>query len=620
MINLPQNVSYILNTLHTHGFAAYIVGGCVRDCIRGVIPHDWDITTDALPDDILACFDKFSLVTTGIKHGTVGIIIDGEVYEVTTFRTDGVYSDNRHPDNVEFITDLFGDLKRRDFTINAIAYNPDTSYIDYFGGIDDIQSGIIKCVGDADARFKEDALRIMRAIRFSAVLGYTIENDTKSAMYTNKDLLRNIAVERITSELNKIIACDNYCEISTEYAALLPPMNNIVYTDEFIVRLALLFDTHTLKQLRYDNKTIKTIRTIQEIDGHPQKIVTKVGAEIFNYWCDYKFTGRKKIEPVNLQVSGRDLLDIGFRNCSNIGDTLDKLLDDVIAEKVINDKQQLIEWSKRYMKTLYISDLDGTLLGADAELSPYTLDTLNTLIADGLNFAVATARTAFTAVHMLSELNLTLPVILMNGVCIYDMKSNSYIHSHKINKASRRFLFDTLNEFGLYGFLYTLDDTYYVNADSPHASNFIEERRRKYNKKFTKVDSFFDCIDENIIYFSVADREERLIPLYEKLKSDTEISIEFYQDIYDKDYWYLEICNANASKYNAVKYMRETYNFDKIIGFGDNLNDLPMFKACDYTCAVANAKPEVKSHADEVIDSNFNDGVVKWISQSRSLN
>jgi len=620
MIIIPKKVSYILKKLQKYGFTAYIVGGCVRDSIRGVVPHDWDITTNALPDEIIACFGNHDLIKAGIKHGTVGIFIDGEVYEVTTFRTDGVYTDNRRPDSVEFIADIRGDLKRRDFTINAIAYNHTDGYIDYFGGADDIKNGILKCVGDPDTRFKEDALRIMRAIRFAAVLGYTIETDTKTAMCNNKDLLHNIAAERITAELNKIIACDNYCAILNEYADFLPPMKNVSYTNEFIVRLALLFDTDTLKQLRYDNKTIKIVRTIQEIDGNPQKIVTKFGAEIFNYWCDYKHIERKKIEPVDLQVNGRDLLDIGFRNGSNIGDTLDKLLDDVIAGHIANDTQTLIEWSKRYMKTLYISDLDGTLLNADAELSQYTLDTLNKLIADGLNFAVATARTAFTAVHMLSELNLTLPVILMNGVCMYDMQSHSYIKSYPINKNSCHFLFDTLNEFGLYGFLYTLDDTYYINAESPHARNFIEERQRKYNKKFTKVDSFYDCINENIIYFSVADKKERLTALYEKLKSDIEICIEFYQDIYDKDYWYLEVCDINASKYNAVKYMRERYNFDKVIGFGDNLNDIPMFKACDYTCAVANAKPEVKSHADEVIDSNIADGVVKWISQSMSLN
>jgi|GEM_PF-237817 HAD-superfamily hydrolase, subfamily IIB len=631
MITIPNNVSYLMNKLNTNGFKAYIVGGCVRDSLRGVTPHDWDITTDALPDDIINCFNEHTLVKAGIKHGTVAVVLDCEMYEITTFRHDGTYTDNRRPDNVEFIKDIKEDLQRRDFTINAIAYNPKEGYIDYFGGTDDIKNGVIKCVGDPDKRFKEDALRIIRAIRFAAVVGYEIDSATETAMYNNKDLLRNIAVERIMAELNKIIASANYCTILNEYAELLPSTKNIIYADEFTVRLALLFDPETLRKLRYDNKTIKAVSTIHEINQAENlcKTATKVGKVLFDYWCDYKYAltsdttyiDCKKIKPVNLQVNGQDILNVGFRHGSNIGETLDNLLDDVIAGKVKNHKQTLIEWSKRYMKTLYISDLDGTLLNADAELSQYTLENLNQLIADGLNFTVATARSASTAPTILNGLNLNLPAILMNGVCIYDLKSHSYIHSYKLNKDSCRFLFDTLDEFGLYGFLYSLGSIYYVNADSVHASNFVEERIRKYGKVFTKVDSFTECINDDLIYFSVADSYENLIEVYAKLSVDLELNIEFYQDIYDKDYWYLEICDKNASKYNAVKFLRERYNFDKIIGFGDNMNDLPMFKACDYTCAVANAKAEVKSHADEIIDSNINDGVVNWIiPQSKSLN
>ena len=633
MITIPENVLYLMNKLLEHGFKSYIVGGCVRDCLRGVIPNDWDITTDALPDDIINCFTEHNLVTAGIKHGTVAVVLDGILYEITTFRHDGAYTDNRRPDNVEFIKDIRGDLQRRDFTINAVAYNSTDGYIDYFGGMDDIKNGVIKCAGDPDARFKEDALRIMRAVRFSAVLGYAIDPVTKTAMYNNKNLLRNIAVERIMAETNKIIACDNYRGILTEYAELLPPMKteNIIYADEFIVRLALLFDPETMRNLRYDNKTIKIVRTIHEIDEtiNLRKTVTKAGMKIFRYWCDYKYAltadkkyrNHKKIKPINLQINGRDLLDIGFRNSANIGDALDVLLDDVIAGKVKNNKNSLLKWSKQYMKTLYISDLDGTLLNADAGLSQYTLENLNQLIADGLNFTVATARSASTAPTILNGLNLNLPIILMNGVCVYDLKSRSYIHSYKLNKDSCRFLFDTLNEFNLYGFLYSLGSIYYINADSVHASNFVEERIRKYGKVFTKVDSFDECINDTLVHFSVADSYENLIEIYAKLSVDLNLNVEFYQDIYDKNYWYLEICDVNASKYNAVKFLRERYNFDKIIGFGDNLNDIPMFKACDYSCAVANAKAEVKSHADEIIDSNINNGVVNWIiRQSGSLN
>lgn len=628
MINIPENVLYILNKLKQYGYKAYIVGGCVRDYLRGVTPYDWDVTTNALPDEIMKLFDNHNLITNGIKHGTVGVVIDRVVYEITTFRQDGNYTDNRHPDNVEFISDLYGDLRRRDFTINAIAYSPDEGIVDYFGGIADIENGIIKCVGNPDTRFNEDALRIIRAIRFSAVLGYEIESNTKKAMFDSKNLLQNIACERIVIELNKIIICNNYCKILDEYREIMPPMKNIIYTDDFIVRLALLFETSTLKKLRYDNKTIKTVKTIQEIDENINliKIVTKFGTEIFRYWCDYKYAltsdvkylESKEIKPIDLQINGQDLIAIGFKNGRNIGDTLDKLLDDIIASKVTNEFRILLEWSKRYMKKLYISDLDGTLLNSDAEISDFTSDTLNELIDNGINFTVATARTAATVLDILRDVKMNLPVILMNGVCIYDIKTNEYIQFFKINKKSCRFLFDKLIEYDLYGFLYSLYNTYYINDDSPHARKFIEERYRKYGKIFTKVDSFYDCINDDLVHFSVSDRKERLIDLYNDLITDSELNIEFYQDIYNTANWYLEVCDKNASKYNAVKFLRNRYNFDKIIGFGDNLNDIPMFKACDYTCAVANAKPDVKSHADEIIDSNTNNGVANWLNRLKS--
>lgn len=628
MINIPKNVLYILNKLKQNYYKAYIVGGCVRDYLRGVDPYDWDVTTDARPDEIIKLFDNFNLVTNGIKHGTVGVVINCVVYEITTFRQDGNYTDNRHPDNVEFISNVYGDLQRRDFTINAIAYNPDEGLVDYFGGIADIENGIIKCVGNPNIRFKEDALRIMRAIRFSAVLRYEIEPNTKKAMFSNKNLLLNIACERIVIELNKIINCDNYCEILEEYREIMPPIENIIYTDEFIVRLALLFETSTMKKLRYDNKTIKMVKTIQEIDNNinVRKIVTKVGTEIFIYWCDYKYAltsdtkylDYKKSLPIDLQIKGNDLIAVGFKNGSNIGDTLDKLLDDVIAGKVVNEHKILSEWSKHYMKNLYVSDLDGTLLNSEAEISSCTRDTLNELIENGINFTVATARTAATVVTILQDINLNLPIVLMNGVCVYDIKTNEYIQVSKINKKSCRFLFDKLIQYKLYGFLYSLYNTYYINDDSPHARKFIENRYRKYGKIFTKVDSFYDCISDDLVYFSVSDTKERLVDLYNDLKTDSELNIEFYHDIYNNINWYLEVCDKNASKYNAVKFLRNRYNFDKIIGFGDNLNDIPMFKACDYTCAVANAKPDVKSHADEIIESNIDNGVSNWLNRLKS--
>lgn len=202
-IKLPGDVKFIIDKLRDAGYEAYAVGGCVRDSILGREPDDWDITTSAKPEQIKAIFHP--TIDTGIEHGTVTVLRNHVGYEVTTYRIDGVYEDNRHPKEVTFTANLKDDLLRRDFTINAMAYNDYEGLIDEYGGIEDLRNGIIRCVGVALERFSEDALRMMRAVRFSAQLGYTIEEETKEAIRELKDNLQYISAERINTELTKLI-------------------------------------------------------------------------------------------------------------------------------------------------------------------------------------------------------------------------------------------------------------------------------------------------------------------------------------------------------------------------------------------------------------------------------
>lgn len=207
-IKIPDYVLKIINRLEEKGYEAYVVGGCVRDTIRGIDPHDWDICTSAMPDEIISAMEyEDRIIPTGIKHGTITIEPNrcGNSAEVTTYRTDGEYKDNRRPDKVEFVKNLAEDLKRRDFTVNAMAYNPKVGLVDLFGGQKDLKDKIIRCVGDSDKRFNEDALRIIRGLRFAAVCGFDIEEETGKAMLKNRSLLKNISAERIYEELKKLL-------------------------------------------------------------------------------------------------------------------------------------------------------------------------------------------------------------------------------------------------------------------------------------------------------------------------------------------------------------------------------------------------------------------------------
>ena len=202
-IAVPDKARYIVNTIQAAGYEAYVVGGCVRDSLLGRKPQDWDITTSARPEQVKELFPR--TIDTGLQHGTVTVMQDKEGFEVTTYRIDGKYEDSRHPKEVAFTPNLEEDLKRRDFTINAMAYNDDRGLIDIFGGMEDMQAGVIRCVGKPRERFGEDALRILRAIRFSAQLGYEIEDETREGIRELALTLENISAERIQSELVKIM-------------------------------------------------------------------------------------------------------------------------------------------------------------------------------------------------------------------------------------------------------------------------------------------------------------------------------------------------------------------------------------------------------------------------------
>jgi len=234
MEKIPYPALKALEMLNSAGYEAYVVGGAVRDMLMSRPAGDIDITTSATPRQTLAVFAGYKTIETGIKHGTVTVVIDGESIEITTYRTESRYTDSRHPDSVHFTTSLKEDCSRRDFTINSICYNPDVGFVDYYGGIEDIKNGVIRCVGDPAQRFNEDALRILRAVRFASVLGFEIETATKQAVFSCAHLLKNISAERIYAELSKLLCGDNVKKVLLEYTEVLAVfMPEIIHTKGF---------------------------------------------------------------------------------------------------------------------------------------------------------------------------------------------------------------------------------------------------------------------------------------------------------------------------------------------------------------------------------------------------
>ena len=253
-LKMPASVDIIIDSLQANGYEAYAVGGCVRDSILGRDPDDWDITTSATPWEVKAVFGR--TVDTGLQHGTVTVLLGNHAHEVTTYRIDGDYEDGRHPKDVTFTASLEEDLKRRDFTINAMAYNDKSGLIDLYGGVDDIQRGCIRCVGNAEERFGEDALRILRALRFSAQLGFGIEQDTYDAICKLAQTLEKISAERIAAELTKLLLSERPEYIQHLYETgitkvILPEFDPMIETSQNNPHHCYTVGRHTLESLKY---------------------------------------------------------------------------------------------------------------------------------------------------------------------------------------------------------------------------------------------------------------------------------------------------------------------------------------------------------------------------------
>lgn len=216
-MQIPKEAELALHTLQSRGHTAFVVGGCVRDSLLGRTPNDWDVTTSALPEEVADCFRNFRVIETGLQHGTLTVLVDGTPIEITTFRNDGIYLDHRHPVGVTFSNTVEDDLARRDFTVNAMAYHPERGLVDLFGGREDLKNRVIRCVGDPVTRFREDGLRILRAIRFASVLGFSLDEKTKAAVRSEKSLLEFIAPERIREEFCKLLCGVNAENVIREY-------------------------------------------------------------------------------------------------------------------------------------------------------------------------------------------------------------------------------------------------------------------------------------------------------------------------------------------------------------------------------------------------------------------
>ncbi len=290
-IQLPERVDRIITTLQEHGYEAYAVGGCVRDSVLGREPQDWDITTSAMPEETKALFRK--TFDTGIEHGTVTVLMGDEGFEVTTYRIDGKYEDARHPKEVSFTRNLKEDLRRRDFTINAMAYNEKDGLVDIFGGVADLEAEVLRCVGDAEERFGEDALRILRGIRFAAQLGFRLEEDTRRGMRKLAPELVKISAERIQAELVKLLVSDMPEMLKEAYelgitGIVLPEFDRIMETEQETPHHIYSVGEHTLhamKNIRAD-KALRLTMLLHDMGKPALKTVDADGVAHFKKHAD----------------------------------------------------------------------------------------------------------------------------------------------------------------------------------------------------------------------------------------------------------------------------------------------------------------------------------------------
>lgn len=344
MIKIPENVSYIINELNNYGFEAYIVGGCTRDILLGKTPSDWDITTSATPFEVKNIFKK--TYDTGIEHGTVTTIINNCHYEITTYRIDGEYEDNRRPTEVFYTKELNEDLRRRDFTMNAIAYHPKDGFIDPFNGQEDIKNRLIRGVGNPQQRFCEDALRIMRGIRFSAQIDFDIEEETHKALISTVHLIENISIERIRDEFHKLILSDNPDKLNSLHKyevfnyvnkdlfdyfnkyleKIILCLNNS--TKDLLIRLPLMYQfmntkdiKNTLTFLRVDNKTINYV-------AKQVNILYNSNMDFMPNNCGNEYEIRKLISIIGVDdfYSTVNILDVMSKTLySETSDNVDKI-------------------------------------------------------------------------------------------------------------------------------------------------------------------------------------------------------------------------------------------------------------------------------------------------------
>ncbi len=407
-IKLLQTVKEIIKLLNDAGYEAYAVGGCVRDMLMGKNPNDYDITTNALPDEIKSVFCKFKTIDTGIKHGTVTVVMNSFHTEITTYRTDGIYSDGRHPDSVSFSKSLCDDLSRRDFTINALACDG-VRLVDEFGGTDDIKKGVIRCVGNPRRRFNEDGLRILRALRFASVLNFDIEHNTEEAVFESLHLLDNISKERIFEETKKLVCGVNAHNVLIRYRKAVEMIFDGIkaYTPEqytvavlmsenaendFRMRFAVLlyfmpFDTArgVLRRLKMSNRDAEnTLSYLKKPDIHFLKDEGQIcrymyyegesslknSLKMYRLYC--RCIGDEENEQAavtvlntlnrilksnmcfklsQLAVDGRDILDAELGNGEEIGRILKALLFAVIDGKTVNEKGALLSCAEKILNS-----------------------------------------------------------------------------------------------------------------------------------------------------------------------------------------------------------------------------------------------------------------------------
>ena len=401
IIDLPKNVENIIGSLEEHGFEGFAVGGCVRDSLLKKTPKDWDITTDALPVDMKKIFKK--TFDTGIAHGTVTVLMDGVGYELTTYRIDGNYSDGRHPDSVSFSKSLSEDLCRRDFTINAMAYSNKKGIVDLFDGRKDLQNGIIRAVGDAKKRFDEDALRMLRAVRFAAQLGFKIDDDTFEAIKEKAKLLSKVSKERIFVELNKSLNGDFaqnikmvytsglYRYIGKEFAKLDKSIYNF-YPRKFpnkkhmywAVFLENIESVEAVKKILFELKSDNATRNntyllVKELknplpssDEDIRWSLHRIGADLFCDYIEILKSDKKNVDILDkidtienryslilkenhayeismLDITGKDLMDLGISKGPKIGEVLEFLLKKVIENPLNNEKSSLLRLAKEFI-------------------------------------------------------------------------------------------------------------------------------------------------------------------------------------------------------------------------------------------------------------------------------